>query len=147
MAGLPADAPVLDAAQPDPSLALTMEEMFTAIPEGWGVSLPISSPPPWSKMRTCLLWMCASKEVEENGAIPGSVLIPLDDFITSRADWPADMNTPVAIYCGSGHRSTMAMAMMWSYGYTDVVSLKGGIPTWVEAGLPVEGGTAQAGAT
>ena len=34
-------------------------------------------------------------------------------------------------------RSTMAMTMLWSYGYNDVRSLKGGFGGWAEAGYPV----------
>ena len=51
--------------------------------------------------------------------------------------WPADLDAPIVIYCGSGHRSTLAMAILWSYGYTNVHSLKGGFGGWVEAGYPV----------
>ncbi|MCJ7715215.1 MAG: hypothetical protein MUO54_01675, partial [Anaerolineales bacterium] len=65
-------------------------------------------------------------EVDEKGdiAAPNWIHIPLESFITSRADWPA-MNAPIAVYCGSGHRSTMAMTIMFAYGYPDVTSLSG----------------------
>jgi rhodanese-related sulfurtransferase len=43
----------------------------------------------------------------------------------------------VVVYCGSGHRSTIAMSILWAYGYSDVHSLKGGFGAWVEAGYPV----------
>ena len=51
--------------------------------------------------------------------------------------WPAAQDAPIVVYCGSGHRSTMAMTMLWSYGYNDVRSLKGGFGGWAEAGYPV----------
>ena len=51
--------------------------------------------------------------------------------------WPADTDAPIVIYCGSGHRSTMAMAMLWAYGYSDVLSLKDGFGGWAEAGYPI----------
>ena len=41
------------------------------------------------------------------------------------------------VYCGSGHRSTIAMPILWSYGYTDVLSMRGGVAEWVKAGYPV----------
>jgi rhodanese-related sulfurtransferase len=53
------------------------------------------------------------------------------------ANWPADKDATIVIYCGSGHRSTIAMAILWSYGYSNVTSLKGGFGGWVDAGFPV----------
>jgi rhodanese-related sulfurtransferase len=53
------------------------------------------------------------------------------------AQWPADKDAKIVVYCGSGHRSTMAVAMMGLNGYTNVWSLKGGFGGWVEAGYPV----------
>jgi len=82
-----------------------------------------------------------AKEVEEKGQIdaPNYVNIPLEDFVANQADWPS-MDVPVAVYCGSGHRSTMAMAILYAYGYDDVVSLKGGYGEWATAGYPTVGG-------
>ena len=41
-------------------------------------------------------------------------------------------------YCGSGHRSTIAMSMLWAYmPIQDVHSLKGGFKAWEDAGYPV----------
>ena len=54
-----------------------------------------------------------------------------------QAEWPEETGAPIVIYCGSGHRSTMAMTILWSYGYDDVRSLKGGFGGWAEAGYPV----------
>ena len=50
------------------------------------------------------------------------------------AMWPADKDAEIVIYCGSGHRSTMAMTILLTEGYTNVTSLKGGFGGWVEAG-------------
>lgn len=64
-------------------------------------------------------------------------LYPLEEFIAMKGDWPEDKDTPIVTYCGSGHRSTMAMTILWSYGYTNVRSLKGGFNAYSEAGYPV----------
>ncbi|MEW6404218.1 MAG: rhodanese-like domain-containing protein, partial [Chloroflexota bacterium] len=80
-------------------------------------------------------------ELAENGVIDTAdvalVNIPLEEFIAQMTNWPADKAAHIVVYCGSGHRSTMAMTMLWSYGYTNVSSLKGGFGGWVEAGYPV----------
>lgn len=141
--GLPPDAPVLDAIDPDPSLALTIGEMFSSVPDGYGaigaddLAAQLAENPD-----LILVDVRRSAEVEENGSIAGSTLITLEDMIAMKADWPADKSAPIAVYCGSGHRSTIAMTILWTYGYEDVVSLRGGFAAWKDAGFPVEGGMA-----
>jgi len=83
------------------------------------------------------------EEVDEKGYIeaPNWIHIPIESLIAERAAWPADMEAPIAVYCGSGHRSTMAMAMLFNYGYADVTSLAGGFSGWVAGGFPIAGGT------
>jgi len=81
------------------------------------------------------------EELAKNGVIAvvdqELLSIPLESFIANKAMWPIDKNAEIVVYCGSGHRSTMAMTMLLSNGYTNVTSLKGGFGGWVEAGLPV----------
>jgi rhodanese-related sulfurtransferase len=81
-------------------------------------------------------------EVEENGYIEADnwVHIPLEEMISQKANWPA-VDATIAVYCGSGHRSTMALTILAANGYTDVTSLQGGFGGWVEAGYPVVAGT------
>ena len=65
--------------------------------------------------------------------------IPLEEFVTRKADWPS-MDAPITVYCGSGHRSTMAMTILFANGYEDVTSLQGGFGGWASAGYPTVGG-------
>ncbi len=82
-----------------------------------------------------------AEELEEKGVIDTGeaalVHIPLEEFIAQMENWPAEKGAHIDIYCGSGHRSTMAMTILWSYGYTDVSSLKGGFNGWAEAEYPI----------
>jgi len=80
-------------------------------------------------------------EVDEKGAIdaPNYVHIPLEEFVARSAEWPAS-DAPITVACGSGHRSTMAMTMLFAYGYTDVTSLQGGFAAWKDAGYATVGG-------
>ena len=50
------------------------------------------------------------------------------------------MDAPIVVYCGSGHRSTIAMTILRSYGYTNVRSLKGGFGELGGRRLPAAGG-------
>jgi len=141
--GIPADAAVLDAAEPDPSMVLTMEQMFSAIPEGWGGVTPEQLATSLTENKDLILIdVRPQTEIDENGMIEGAQIIPLEEFVALKADWPADKNAPIAVYCGSGHRSTIAMTILWTYGYTNVVSMKGGLAEWTKAGYPVLGGKA-----
>jgi len=80
-------------------------------------------------------------EVDEKGAIdaPNLVHIPLEEFVARSSEWPAS-DAPIVVNCGSGHRSTMAMTMLFAYGYTDVTSLQGGFAAWKDAGYATVGG-------
>jgi rhodanese-related sulfurtransferase len=50
-----------------------------------------------------------------------------------------DKNKPVYVYCLSGARSSAAADWLQQQGYTNVLSLKGGINAWKQASKPVEG--------
>jgi rhodanese-related sulfurtransferase len=81
-----------------------------------------------------------AEEVAENGVIATEgqylVSIPLESFVVDAAMWPTDKDAEIAIYCGSGHRSTMAMTILLTNGYTNVTSLKSGFGGWASAGYP-----------
>ena len=140
--GLPEEAPVLDAAAPDADLAALYNEVLSNVPEGYGVlivddlNLLLAEEPDMTVLDVRRL-----EEVEEKGVVDtGEVAfahIALEEMINEKANWPADKAAKLSVYCGSGHRSTMAMTMLWAYLYEDVLSLKGGFGAWEEAGYPV----------
>jgi rhodanese-related sulfurtransferase len=78
-------------------------------------------------------------EWDRDGYIEGANLIPLPTFMTSLDKLPADLTTPIVIYCGSGHRGAVAMVALHLMGYTDVSNLGGGLGAWKAASLPVAG--------
>ena len=139
MEGLPPEAVELNAADPDPALVAAMQEMLQAVPEGFGVitaedlNTELAENPD-----LVVIDVRTPAEIAEKGAIDAENLlfIPLEEFIAQKDVWPADKDTPIVTYCGSGHRSTIAMTILWSYGYTDVRSLKGGFAAWDDADLP-----------
>ncbi len=138
--GPAAEPLVLEVAEPDPALLAIMDETFTNIPEGWGgIAADQLATELVENPDLIVIDVRTAEEVAEKGVIEADnfVHIPLEDLITRKAEWPADKSAPIVIYCGSGHRSTMAMTILWSYGYEDVRSLKGGFGGWVEAGYPV----------
>lgn len=143
--GLPSDGEVLNAAEPDPGLVAAMDEMLTSIPKGYGVikaddlnTALVESPD------LILIDVRTPEEIEKNGYIDNGdnepIFIPLEQFIAERENFPTEKDAEIVVYCGSGHRSTMGMTMLWSYGFTNVHSLAGGFAGWVEGGFPVKGG-------
>lgn len=44
----------------------------------------------------------------------------------------------ILLYCGGGYRSVLAAEALQRMGYTNVVSMDGGIKAWREAGYPME---------
>jgi len=51
-----------------------------------------------------------------------------------------DKGAAIVLYCGGGYRSALAADNLQKMGYTNVVSMDGGIRAWREAGFPLEMG-------
>jgi len=49
-----------------------------------------------------------------------------------------DLDTPLVLYCGGGFRSAMAADNLQKMGYTNVISMDGGIRQWRERSYPLE---------
>ena len=49
-----------------------------------------------------------------------------------------DRSAPIVLYCGGGFRSALAADNLGKMGYSNVVSMDGGMRAWKEAGFPVE---------
>lgn len=144
--GLPPEPMELNAADIDPAVLASLDEMLSSIPEGWGVitaenlnTALIENP------ELIVIDVRTAAEVEEKGYIDAANIsfIPIEEFVTNMDMWPEDKDAAIAVYCGSGHRSTMAMSMLLANGYTNVSSLKGGFGGWAEAGYPVVAGTGE----
>jgi len=51
-----------------------------------------------------------------------------------------DVNTPMILYCGGGFRSAMAADNLQKMGYTNVISMDGGVREWREKKYPMTRG-------
>jgi rhodanese-related sulfurtransferase len=67
--------------------------------------------------------------------IPEIALIPLSVFDVNRVQQLAGGKT-VILHCASGIRSARAAEALHSAGVTKVAHLRGGLPTWKQAGFP-----------
>ena len=48
-----------------------------------------------------------------------------------------ELNTPLVLYCGGGYRSALAADNLQKMGYTNVLSMDGGIRGWREKQFPL----------
>ena len=121
-------------------LLAALQEMLHNIPEGYGgISVEDLNTLLVENPDVTLIDVRTTAELEENGVIEAAnwIHIPLEEFINQKDQWPVELDAPIVVYCGSGHRSTIAMTILWAYGYTDVLSMRGGVAEWVKAGYPV----------
>jgi rhodanese-related sulfurtransferase len=51
-----------------------------------------------------------------------------------------DTAAPLVLYCGGGYRSALAADTLQKMGYTNVISMDGGIRVWREKGFPLTKG-------
>jgi rhodanese-related sulfurtransferase len=51
-----------------------------------------------------------------------------------------DLGAELVLYCGGGFRSALAADNLQKMGYTNVISMDGGIRDWREKGYPLQAG-------
>ena len=70
--------------------------------------------------------------------LPGAVHLGQGDIERDiEAKYP-DLGTELVLYCGGGFRSALAADNLQKMGYTNVISMDGGIRDWREKGYPLE---------
>jgi rhodanese-related sulfurtransferase len=75
----------------------------------------------------------------ELAALPGSVLIPLNELLTRASEVRPPEGALVVVYCHHGIRSLSGAALLERRGLPGVVSLHGGIDAWsraIDPGVP-----------
>lgn len=77
--------------------------------------------------RVTILDVREPSEVEQ-GAIPGSVRIPLADVAARAAT--LDKNKLIVTHCKGGYRSSIATSLLRKAGFTDIANLTGGFDAW-----------------
>jgi rhodanese-related sulfurtransferase len=68
--------------------------------------------------------------------IPGAKLAPLSKFNPQEIKLMGDKQ--IVLYCRSGNRSGKAGKQLLNAGFEPVIHLKGGLPTWKQAGYEIE---------
>ena len=74
---------------------------------------------------------------------PGSVSLPLAEFVARHADLPRDRR--LLLVCRSGSRSLRATMFLMQQGFSNVANVDGGMIAWKNAGLPLRSGPTEPG--
>lgn len=85
--------------------------------------------------RDLLLIDVRSPEEFQQGALPGSRLMPFWDFAKGRCDLPKDK--PILLVCAVGGRSLAVGQLLATQGYREVYNLKGGLDAWIDQRVPL----------
>lgn len=123
----------------DEQLFTSLNEFFKAIPEGFYATNAAGLNEKIINGEDLLIVDTRRPdEVEKNGYIEGTVFLPYETMLDNLDQLP-EKDAPIVIYCGSGHRSGIAMTALRMIGYTNVISMGGGFGAWKAAELPVAG--------
>ena len=79
-----------------------------------------------------------TQEEWEQGHIPDSVSIPLEDLPDRLSEIPRDRE--IVVVCLTGERSQDGQAILLDAGFEQVTCISGGIYKWESRGYPVETG-------
>jgi len=85
-----------------------------------------------SKSKPLVVDVRKTSEIEESGAIPGAVHIPVERLAERIEDLPKDRE--VVFYCGGGGRASRAAQTAWDAGLRNVAYC--GLRDWRKRGLP-----------
>jgi rhodanese-related sulfurtransferase len=73
-----------------------------------------------------------------SGHIPGAIHLGKGIIERDIEEEIPDHSAEIILYCGGGFRSAIAAESLQQMGYTNILSMDGGMRGWKEAGLPVE---------
>jgi rhodanese-related sulfurtransferase len=125
-------------AQFDASLVGAFDAYLAGLPDGFGAVQAKALSEQFAAAKPFLLDVRETAEASK-GMIAGAVNVPIRGLLKNLDRLPTDRATPIVVYCGSGHRSAMAMADLRMLGYSNVRSLAGGTTAWTAASLPLTG--------
>src|SRR6202140_3096327 len=74
------------------------------------------------------------------GHLPGAIHLGKGIIERDIEQRVPDASAPLVLYCGGGFRSALAADNLQKMGYTNVLSMDGGIRDWREKGYPLEKG-------
>ena len=99
------------------------------------MSVPELSPPEIRAAPSRMFIDVREQHEFDAGYISGAVHLSVSVFEDQIESIVPDYNTPLTLYCAGGVRSLRAGKTLKALGYTDVISMAGGINAWKQAGF------------
>ena len=75
-----------------------------------------------------------------NDHLPGAIHLGKGVIERDIEERVPELDTPLVLYCGGGYRSALAADNLQKMGYTNVLSMDGGIRGWREKHFPLTRG-------
>ena len=75
-----------------------------------------------------------------NDHLPGAIHLGKGIIERDIEERVPELDTPLVLYCGGGYRSALAADNLQKMGYTNVLSMDGGIRGWREKHFPLTRG-------
>jgi len=72
-----------------------------------------------------------------NDHLPGAIHLGKGIIERDIEERVPDLDTPLVLYCGGGYRSALAADNLQRMGYTNVLSMDGGVRGWREKHFPL----------
>lgn len=123
----------------DPEVLAAVDEYLSTLPEGYDLIRADALNVELVENPDIYLLDVRSPDEWDTGYIAGAEFIWVDEFMSNRDPLPADLDTPIVVYCGSSYRAGIVTVWLRLLGYSNVRNLVGGINAWNAAGLPLEG--------
>jgi rhodanese-related sulfurtransferase len=124
--------------QPAFDLNKTVTEFVPALPDGYyGIKNTDALKALQADPKPFVVDLREAKEITQT--IEGAVNIPVRSLLKNLDKLPAK-DQSILLYCGSGHRSSIASALLGQLGYQNAKSISGGLGGWKGASLPIVDG-------
>ena len=75
---------------------------------------------------------CREQQEHDLACLEGSTLLPMGELVDRQAELAGLEKRPTVVYCHHGIRSQRVVAWLREQGFSDVLSLAGGIDAWAE---------------
>lgn len=89
-----------------------------------------------NREKALIIDVCSEPEYNA-GHLPGARHVPLGDLPARLPEMARDKNQPLIMVCATGMRARSAVSAAQKLGYTQAMSLTGGLKAWREASQPV----------
>lgn len=135
--GAPGTRPAGPAASVDNNVLAILDAYLSNLPPDFGAIMPAELANQMATVKPYIFDMREVSERQTEGAIQGSISIPVRTLVPSIFKLPMDKAVPIVVYSENGHRGAQAMMALQLLGYSHVTSLEGGMTAWNESGLAV----------